>query len=71
LPGLQRLLLSRVFLNQLLGLLLVLLFQSRRIRIHILMFSVLPRLKLLPLLGLPRDQLALLLFVRLVSLCIP
>ena len=67
----QRLLLCRVRLLKLLCLLLVLLFQSRRIRIHILMFSVLPRLKLLPLLGLPCDQLVLLLFVLLVSPCIP
>ncbi len=71
LPGLQRLLLRRVFLDQLLRLLLVLLFQPLCIRIWILMFCVLPLLKLLALLGLPCDQLVLLLLILLVSSRIP
>jgi hypothetical protein len=69
LASLQRLLLGGVFLNELLRLLLVPLFQLRWIGIrHPLMVGFLPLLELLPFLGLPVDQLVLLLFVSLVGL---
>jgi len=72
LASLQRLLLCGVFLHQLLCLLLVLLFQFLcvGVRLH-LMFRVLLLLKSLPLLGLPGDQLVLLLFVLPVCFRIP
>ena len=70
--SLQRLLLRGVFLGELLCLLLVSLFERRYVGVgRPLMLGVLPLLKLLPLLGLPRDQLVLLLFVLLIGPRIP
>jgi hypothetical protein len=77
LASLQRLLLRAVFLHQLLRLLLVLLLNllgsgiARSLPAQLLVFRVLLLLKLLPVLGLLRDQLVLLLLVLLVCLRVP
>ncbi len=77
LASLQRLLLRGVPLRQLLRLLLMFLLHllgSRIVRVlpgQLLMFRVLLSLKILPVLGLPRDQFVLVLFVLPVRLRIP
>jgi len=72
LARLQRLLLHRVPLRQLLRLLLMLLLHLLRVSLirRLLMFRLLLLLKLLPLLVLGGDQLVLFRFVLLIGLCV-